>query len=222
MKNPRISPSIALLKSQKLPKNMRIIEIGCKDGGVLLEVATALNATDIYGVDIDEEALRKAAEKGGINVQKVDLNNDHLSFPDGFFDIVLMEEVIEHLSNPDNSLQEIYRVLKLGGLFLITTPNLSWWLNRFILFSGYQPYWSECSVRYNVGKFKRPFTEPLNGHLRMYTLRALKQLLQLYGFKIIGVKGTTYNNLPSALKYINKLLTKRASLSEITLVLAQK
>jgi methionine biosynthesis protein MetW len=221
MKNPRISPSIALLKSQKLPKNMRIIEIGCKDGGVLLDVATALNATDIYGVDIDEEALKKAAENG-INVQKVDLNSDSLSFEDGFFDIVLMEEVIEHLANPDNSLQEIYRVLKLGGLFLISTPNLSWWLNRFILFSGYQPYWSECSVRYNVGKFKRPLTEPLNGHLRMYTLRALKQLLQLYGFKIIGVKGTTYNSLPSALKYINKLLTKRASLSEITLVLAQK
>jgi ubiquinone/menaquinone biosynthesis C-methylase UbiE len=195
MKNLKISPIIALLKSQMLQENMRIIEqIGCKDGGVLLEVATALNATEIYGADIDEETLKKTAEKGGINVQKVDLNTDRLSFPDGFFDIVLKEEVIEHIANPDNSLQEIYRVKLGGGYFLITIPNLSWWLNRFILFSGYQPYWTECSVRYNVGKFERPFTEPQNGHLRMYTLRALKQLLRLYEFKIIGAKGTTYNN----------------------------
>jgi methionine biosynthesis protein MetW len=219
--NPRISQSIALLKNKKLPKNMRIIEIGCKEGVVLLEVANAFNATDVYGVDIDEEALKKAAEKG-INVHKADLNTDHLSFPDDFFDIALMEEVIEHLVNPDNSLQEAYRVLKFGGYLLVTTPNLAWWLNRLALLSGYQPYWTECSVRYNVGKFKRTLAEPLNGHLRLYTLRALKQLLHLYGFKIICAKGVKYDSLPSVFNHVDKLLSKISGLSEIVIVLAQK
>jgi ubiquinone/menaquinone biosynthesis C-methylase UbiE len=45
--------------------------------------------------------------------RKLIKNTDRLSFPNGFFDIVLKEEVIENLANPDNSLQETYRV-KLG------------------------------------------------------------------------------------------------------------
>jgi methionine biosynthesis protein MetW len=219
----RISPSIALLKNKQLPKNMRMMEIGCGEGGVLLEIATALNTTELYGVDVNGEALKKAAGKG-ITVSKVDLNVDCLSFPDGFFDVVLMEEVIEHLVNPDNSVQEVYRVLRFGGYFLVTTPNLAWWLNRLILLLGYQPYWTECSVRYNVGKFKSPLAEHLSArtHLTAYSLKALKELLQSYRFKIICAKGITSNNLPSIFEYVNRLLSRLSGLSEIVIVLAQK
>jgi ubiquinone/menaquinone biosynthesis C-methylase UbiE len=152
-----------------------------------MEVANALGIRDIYGVDINDVVLKKAADKG-VKVFKADLNNDPLPFKDGFFDVVLMEEVIEHLVNPDNAVKEAYRILKAGGLYLVSTPNLAWWLNRLALLFGYQPYWSECSTMYNVGKFKRDIKQSLSGHLRLYTYKALKQLLELHGFRVIASK----------------------------------
>jgi len=198
MCNPRISASIALLNSVMALKDARLVELGCGDGSLLIEVANALSIRDVYGVDIDEVALKKATDRG-VKVFKADLNSDPLPFKDGFFDVVLTEEVIEHLVNPDNAIREARRVLKAGGLFLLSTPNLAWWLNRLALLLGYQPYWCECSTMYNVGKFKRNQEQPLSGHLRLYTYRALKQLLELHGFKVIASKGVTYNNLPSVL-----------------------
>jgi 2-polyprenyl-3-methyl-5-hydroxy-6-metoxy-1,4-benzoquinol methylase len=202
-------------------KDARIVEFGCGDGSLLMEVANALNIRDVYGVDIDEMALKKATGKG-IKAFKVDLNNDPLPFKDGFFDVVLMEEVIEHLVNPDNAIKEASRVLKAEGLFLLSTPNLAWWVNRLALLLGYQPYWSECSTVYNVGKFKRDKAQPLSGHLRLYTYRALKQLLELHGFNVIASKGVTYSNLPSVFKTMDEIISRKTSLAQIVMLLAQK
>ena len=205
IRNPRASASVALLSSVMAFEDAKIIDFGCGDGSLLMDVADALNIKDVYGVDIDEVALKKAANRG-IKVFKIDLNVDPLPFKDGFFDVVLMEEVIEHLINPDNALREAHRILKEGGLFLVSTPNLAWWLNRLVLLFGYQPYWSEVSTIYNVGKFKRPKNIRLSGHLRIYTYRALKQLLELHGFMIITSKGITYSNLPAAVSYTHLTL----------------
>ena len=220
MYNPRISASIMLLSSATVFKDA-MVELGCGDGSLLREVADALGIRDVYGVDIDEMALKKAACRD-IKVFKADLNSDPLPFKDDFFDIVLMEEVIEHLVNPYNAIREAYRILKRGGLFLLSTPNLAWWLNRLALLLGYQPYWSECSTIYNVGKFKRNLRQPLSGHLRLYTYKALKQLLELHGFQVIASKGVTYNNLPSVFKHLDRLISKVPSLAQIVMVLAQK
>jgi methionine biosynthesis protein MetW len=221
MGNPRISASVALLSRVMAFRGARIVELGCGDGSLFVEVANALSIRDVYGVDIDEVALKKAAGRG-VKVFKADFNSDPLPFKDGFFDAILMEEVIEHLVNPDNAIREAHRVLKAGGLFLLSTPNLAWWLNRLALLLGYQPYWSECSTMYNVGKFKRNQGQPLSGHLRLYTYKALKQLLELHGFKVIASKGITYNNLPSAFKHLDNLISKMPSLAQIVMVLAQK
>jgi len=87
---------------------------------------------------------------------------------------------------------------------------------------GYQPYWSECSTMYNVGKFKRNQKQLLSGHLRLYTYKALKQLLELHGFQVIASKGVTYSNLPSMFKHLDRLMSKIPSLAQIVMVLAQK
>jgi len=59
--------------------------------------------------------------------QKVDianLNSDSLPYPDNHFDLVTATEVIEHLENHRQVMREIYRVLKPGGLCILSTPNI--------------------------------------------------------------------------------------------------
>ena len=187
--NPRVLASIDLInRAMKVVgflKITRVLDLGVGDGSVVKQLVDALGLDCvIYGVDIDECALEQAKERG-IIVSKVDLNKDKLPYRDNYFDLVLMEEVIEHLANPDNALEEVHRVLKPGGLFIISTPNLAWWVNRLVLLLGFQPYWTEVSTKYNVGKLGRKLCEPLSGHLRLYTLPALKQLLNLYNLKPI-------------------------------------
>jgi hypothetical protein len=75
---------------------------------------------------------------------------------------------------------------------------------------------------YNVRKFKRDIKQSLSGHLRLYTYKALKQLLELHGFQVIALKGITYSNLPSMFEYLDRLISKIPSLAQIIMVLAQK
>ena len=198
-----------------------VVDIGCGDASVLRIIAGRFGLNKIQGVDFSDLALAKAAD-AGVRVHKVDLNTERLPFADNSIDLVLMEEIIEHLVNPDNAISEVYRILKDGGYLLLTTPNLGWWCNRLALLLGYQPYWTECSTVYNVGKFGRPDDEPLSGHLRLYTLRAVTQLLRLHRFRLVAVKGITYDNLPLILKQVDKGLTKAAGLGQIIVLLGRK
>jgi ubiquinone/menaquinone biosynthesis C-methylase UbiE len=49
-----------------------------------------------------------------------------MPFPDAHFDIVVSSEVIEHTPNPEQAIKEIYRVLKPGGVMVLSTPNRFW------------------------------------------------------------------------------------------------
>lgn len=61
----------------------------------------------------------------GQKVEIVDLNiNKHLPYQDSTFDIVTATEVIEHLEDVRAVLREIYRVLKPGGVCVLSTPNI--------------------------------------------------------------------------------------------------
>jgi methionine biosynthesis protein MetW len=220
--HPRVQATVKLLRGHE-DGIRRVIELGVGDGSILSEVINALNINaETYGVDINEGSL-EAARSRGIRVAKCDLNNCILPYGDGYFDLVLMEEVIEHLVKPDNALRETHRVLRHGGLFVVTTPNLAWWVNRIVLMLGYQPYWTEVSTMFNVGKFHRRIDEPLSGHLRLYTFRSLRDLLKLHGFIVIKALGVAYKaGKPFMVYMLDRLLGLRPSLAEVIAILAMK
>ena len=61
---------------------------------------------------------------GDLKVDVADLNHDPLPYPNEYFDLVTCTEVIEHLEDHRSVLREIARVLRPGGVFVVSTPNV--------------------------------------------------------------------------------------------------
>jgi len=89
---------------------------------------------------------------------------------------------------------------------------------------GYQPYNAEVSTEILAGVPWKAysFTKP-SEHIRSFTLRALKELLQYHSFKIIRIEKVSGENLPHKLfRLIDSLFTKRPSLARRLIILVQK
>jgi SAM-dependent methyltransferase len=109
--------------NQFFPKRIegkRVLEIGVGgEGGNLLNLK---NKNEVFGIDISKSA-QKNCERLGLNIIIQNIDKEALPFDDDFFDIVFAFEVFEHFAAPQYALEEIRRVLKTGGILLLSTPN---------------------------------------------------------------------------------------------------
>jgi len=198
----------------------RILDVGCSDGLTFEELLKKTRSTEAYAVDINEDLVKEARSKG-IMAYVVDVDVDSLPFGNDFFDCVVASEVIEHLLDPDHLLDEVFRVLIKGGLFALSTPNLAAWYNRIALLGGIQPFHTEVSLRYNVGKVFSDINL-ISGHIRAFTPRALLELSRLHGFtvRILGV--SDFDSLPFPVNVIDRIFSKRATLASHTIAILTK
>lgn len=105
-----------------VPKNVRILDIGCGFGESLGYHHS--RGCDVYGVEADEN-IRRVADKFGYKVH-VGLFNPEL-YESGFFDYITMDQVIEHITNPVETLCGVAKILKPGGIAILSTPNSNGW-----------------------------------------------------------------------------------------------
>jgi SAM-dependent methyltransferase len=111
----------------------RILNVGCGTGGFNL-VAEESGARAV-GVDADAEAIAICALKrekaGGAFVRAA---AERLPFPDGTFDVVYCFSAIEHVESVEESVAEMVRVTRRGGLIYVHTPNAwSWYEGHYKL-----------------------------------------------------------------------------------------
>lgn len=105
----------------------RVLDLGCGTGYGTAELARrASNAT---GVDISAEAVAHARTHYGLlpNVAYVEASCTATGLPDASFDLITAYEVIEHLGDWRALLAEAKRLLAPGGLFLVSTPNRTYY-----------------------------------------------------------------------------------------------
>ena len=91
-----------------------VLDLGCGVGDYL-----KFNR-DAIGVDVNKENIKYL---NSINVKAVFMQKDILPFCDESFSSIIMDNVLEHIENPDKILKEIQRVLKPNGLFLVGVPG---------------------------------------------------------------------------------------------------
>jgi SAM-dependent methyltransferase len=112
----------------------RVLDLGCRDGALTREYA---GQNEVVGVDADREALAEAA-KLGIETHWADLDQP-LPFDDESFDAVVAGELLEHLRNPLGTVAETRRVLRPGGVFVASVPNVYRLKNRLHFLVGREP-----------------------------------------------------------------------------------
>ena len=102
----------------------RVLDIGCGDAGVL--IAFAERGARTAGIELDEKSLERAgirAEEHGVSVDLRRGVAEKLPWEDGSFDLVILDNVLEHVQDREKTLQEIRRVLAPSGLLYMVTPK---------------------------------------------------------------------------------------------------
>jgi len=114
-------------------------------------------------------------------ITSLDIETDHFPYPDNYFDLILCTEVLEHLiRTPAIPLREIKRILKPGGVAILTTPNVLRSINRFSLLLGRSIY----------PKVKDYYDEKVGDpsfnfrHNKEYTMKEMEELIISAGLKV--------------------------------------
>jgi len=111
--------SYSVLQSFLPKRKCRVLDLGCGEASAY----PYLRDHDYYGLECVEKALEIAKEKVS-KPEHLKLGMiEELPFKDGFFDVVWARHVLEHSSDMDKTLNEILRVLKLGGLLIYALPQ---------------------------------------------------------------------------------------------------
>ena len=114
----------------------RILDVGC-DIGLLLEVAREDGFRELHGIEPVQVAARVAAGIRGASISS-EFYEDQ-TFPDGYFDLVTLVHVVDHLVDPIRVLRRTWGQLKPGGILLAVVHNSGSLLSR-VLGERFPPY----------------------------------------------------------------------------------
>jgi SAM-dependent methyltransferase len=164
-----------------------LLDVGCATG-VLLELAR-LRGWEVRGVDVSEYATRIAREYYNLEIFTGELAE--AAYPDEHFDVVVMDDLIEHVADPSALVQESHRILRTGGLLTLNTPNRA---GLWHLLMG-----------------RRWFHYKQSEHTYFFSPRVISQLLDRHGYHVLDIDSSSkiidLNYAFGRLRYYNLALS---------------
>jgi SAM-dependent methyltransferase len=165
----------------------QLLDVGCATG-ILLELAR-LRGWEVQGVDISEYATDIAREYYALDIVTGELAD--AAFPDEQFDVVVMDDLVEHVADPSALVAESRRVLKPSGLLTLNTPNRA---GLWHLLMG-----------------RRWFHYRQTEHTYFFSPRVITELLNRHGFDVLNIHSSSkiidLNYAFGRLRYYNMALS---------------
>jgi methionine biosynthesis protein MetW len=148
----------------------RVLELGCSTGFMSHYMAEKRGCL-VTGVEVDSDAAQQAA-RFCKQILTRDLNRQDWSadLDKNSFDVVLMGDVLEHLVNPAKLLAQIRELLDTNASIVVCLPNVLHWITRLKLLVGRFDYEAGGTLDHT--------------HLRFYTVKTARQLIESAGFRI--------------------------------------
>lgn len=162
-----------------LPSNL--MDVGFGDGLRTIRIAEYFNIDmgRVYG--IDNEISYIESSQYSFNTQNVDLECQNIPYADDIFDLVICNQVLEHLKNYKRAIDELIRITNKDGFLLVGIPNLAHLINRIYLLFGVQPM---CIAMDGA-------------HVRGFTHRSFVRMFESYhNIRLVDFEGALMYPLP--------------------------
>lgn len=199
-----VSNIISLLEKDT---NAVVLDVGCGDGVYTVQFKKKIGCSEIMGIEGNTTRIMMAKENGVDKIVSADLEKKW-PFPNESFDVIISNQVIEHMVSIDNFISEVYRLLRPGGYCVISTENLSGWHNIGALILGYQDFSHNLISKKHAGN---PFSihygkktsaweinamshdgDSMYPHMKIPTYRSLINIFKAFDFTFIKGKGSGY------------------------------
>lgn len=174
-----------------------VLDIGAGKGEDLMIVKSEATDSQIFAGEWDPSNCKKLISMGA-EVFQCDLERDLLPFEDEKFDLVIADQIFEHMKDIFWVSHEVSRTLKVGGFLYISVPNLASFHNRVLLMFGKQP-----TCNYSVGP-----------HVRVFTVGDLNKFIKAGnpgGWELHSVGGSNWYPFPKPISTILARLFPKAA-----------
>jgi 2-polyprenyl-3-methyl-5-hydroxy-6-metoxy-1,4-benzoquinol methylase len=170
-----------------------VLEVGCATGDF---ITFAKEYFDMWGIDISSHAVAMAKQQNPDISEHISCQSiEHLQFPDEFFDVIVLWDVLEHLRFPLSAFSMLVRFLKTGGIMAYSTPNIGAPIARVM-----GKYWALMTVPEHLYFFDRNTVELLNTKVGLKTTGWMsKGTWANFGFLIHKTAKIAPNIIPAGL-----------------------
>lgn len=195
------------------PNDKLLLDLGCGDGKIIRLVKENTNS-DVRIIAFDIIKHTDLHHEGFENI--VGNCEYTLPFKDNSIDIIISNQVLEHLFHTDIFFKEIHRTLKKNGVAIISTANLSSIQNIIFIIFGLQP------VGYHTSEYflKKWDFSKFAAHVKLFNVQSLREIPKFHKFNILKIYGSGMYPFPIVFSNIfSKVLTRWCSF--ITVILTK-
>ena len=165
-----------IIKYYQIAKNSKMLDVGTNIG-TLPYIVYSREGRMLFGAEMRKEAVEKGKQRYPEIAERLLIVDDSLdSYPNDYFDVISMFDVIEHIPNVEDYLRDnIFRVLKPGGIFVFQTPN------------------ARINPLFEMIRTKS-FTAYKSYHCSLQTPKSLRSILEEAGFNNIIIEKNTIDS----------------------------
>lgn len=156
----------------------RVLDLGCGVGEYVR--AFARQGAEAYGCDIERPRLLRARERGARDVLLA--AGERLPFQDGALDVVVLNEVIEHVNDDQQTMREVARVLAPGGAAVIYAPNRLYPFETHGVYIGKRYIFGNIPLVNWLPKLVRNRLVP---HARVYSANEIERVAVQQGLRMV-------------------------------------